>query len=252
MSTINKVLYNIDQTSDTTSQEKKQARDNIEASQVNYVNAISTTVTSTTGDLNIVQYQSGLHLNDGNGNIAPLSPEPQSGDTGKILTVKSTGVGWEYNQPSRDIFVKYYRDLTNSVSSNNKILKSIELPKVGNMYPTKVMGSIDCYPDSNYRAISIVPMKSNNYGGTADIGLGGNYDPYENNNNINVSNMIALDGQSAGGDGEYRNVVTFSFDKKDDIVGDMTYIAIKGQSESSVTNYHIHNIQLQCFYETED
>ena len=34
MAYINKVLYNVDQTGDTTSAEKKQARDNIEASQV--------------------------------------------------------------------------------------------------------------------------------------------------------------------------------------------------------------------------
>ena len=255
MATINKVLYNINQTNDTTTQEKKQARDNIEASQVNYVNALSPTPSITTGDLNIVQYPSGLHLNNGSGNISPLAPEPQSGENGKILTVKSSGIGWSNNQPSRDIFIKYYRDDNYETSTNKVPIKSIELPKVGNMYPTKIVGTIDCYPEDGYNAISIVPMKSNNYGSSdTTVGLGGDYDPYEDKNNINVHNMLALSPTPGSGssDGDYRNVISFSFNKKEDIIGNMTYLGIKGLSGGSESTYHIHNIQIQCFYEMEE
>lgn len=251
MSTINKVLYNIDQTNDTTTQEKKQARDNIQASQVNYVNAVGGVPTVTPGDLNLVTYQSGLHLNDGTSNISPLAPEAQQGDTGKILTVKSTGIGWSNNQPARDIFIQLYRN--NSLSSGvSNVIQSIELPKVGNMYPTKVFGSFDCYPDTGYTGMAVCPMKSNNYGSGSSWGAGGSYDPYVDADCVNVHSLLALSSDHVGADGQYRNTVNFSFTKKDGVQGDITYIGIKGSSaEGEGLGFHVHNIQIQCFYETE-
>lgn len=250
MATINKVLYNISQVNDTSSTEKKQARDNIAASQVNYVSALGGTPTVTLGDLNVVTYQSGVHLNDGTGNIAPLAPEPVSGQTGQILTVTQTGVTWKPNQPKRDLFIQLYRNNSSSQTSTN-VIDSIELPKVGDLYPSKVFGSFDCYPDDNCTTLAIVPMKSNNYGSGKPYGTGLSYDPYEDSADINVHDLLAMSNNVPGADGQYRNTVTFSFAKKDNIVGDIKYIGIKGASGFTSTNYHIQNMQIQCFYETE-
>ena len=64
----NKVCSNLQQDFDNT--EKKQARTNIDASQINYVDALpGHQPTSEVGDLFVVEYESGKHFNDGNGNI---------------------------------------------------------------------------------------------------------------------------------------------------------------------------------------
>lgn len=74
--------------------EKAVARSNIGASQISYVTSTGGPPTITVGNLNIVTYQKGIHLNNGQGDIGPIPPEPASGDNGKVLTVTQTGVKW--------------------------------------------------------------------------------------------------------------------------------------------------------------
>ena len=97
----NKVATNLAQDFDNT--EKKQARTNIDASQIQYVNATpGHQPTSEVGDLFIVEYESGKHFNDGNGNIGVLVPEPASGTVGNVLQNTSTGVRWMNQQELPD------------------------------------------------------------------------------------------------------------------------------------------------------
>lgn len=238
----NKVCYNIDQTGDTTSAEKKQARDNIEASQVNYINAISPTPTTTHGDLNLVTYQSGLHLNDGVGNIAPCLPEPTSANNGQIATVTSEGVKWKANQPPKDVFIKTVQFETIDIGTNTTLVKSLSLPTRDGKYPTKVVGSIDCYPHSGYETLSIVPLY-----GISDV-----YQPVDEQQNVNTDHLLALSNtQTQPSDrGDYRNEISFCFRKADD--HNLSFIGIKGMAGSSELDYHIHNANITCFYEYEE
>ena len=83
MAKCNKVCSNLQQDFDNT--EKKQARTNIDASQIQYVNATpGHQPTSEVGDLFVVEYESGKHFNDGDGNIGGLVPEPTSGTVGNV------------------------------------------------------------------------------------------------------------------------------------------------------------------------
>lgn len=242
MSYINKVCYNIDQTGDTSSAEKKQARDNIEASQVNYINAITPTPTVTSGDLNLVTYQSGLHLNDGNQNIAPCLPEPTSANSGQIATVTSEGVKWKANQPSKDVFIQTIKYDSINIGSNTSLVKYYYMPTRDGKYPTKVVGSIDCYPHSGYESLSIVPLYS----------LEGGYKPVDELQNVNTDNLLALSQtQTQPTDrGDYRNVISFCFNKANN--HDLTFIGIKGMAGSNDTNYHVVNANITCFFENDE
>jgi hypothetical protein len=262
MSTINKVLYNIDQTNDTTTQEKKQARDNIEASQVNYVNAIGSVPTVTLGDLNIVTYQSGLHLNDGTGNISPLTPEPAQGQTGKILSVTNEGVKWTDNQPVRDVFIEQHTYLEDSNINATKLLWQVQLPQKNGKYPTKVIGSVATNPADGGTMLSILPMQESIYDYTYEVeyepGVTGsvsatNYKPFDSGYNVNYQHLLALDDTTTvvPNVGLYENVCTFQFKDASQYPGrDLKYVAIKGSN--TCLNYNLHNIQMTCFYETED
>ena len=261
MSTINKVLYNIDQTNDTTTQEKKQARDNIEASQVNYVNAIGSVPTVTLGDLNIVTYQSGLHLNDGTGNISPLTPEPVQGQTGKILSVTNEGVKWTDNQPVRDVFIEQHTYLEDSNINATKLLWQVQLPQKNGKYPTKVIGSVATNPANDGEMLSILPMQESIYDYTYEVeyepGVTGtvsatNYKPFDSGSNVNYQHLLALTdtSTSTANVGQYENVCPFQFKDASQYPGrDLKYVAIKGSN--ACLNYNLHNIQMTCFYETE-
>lgn len=97
----NKVATNLAQ--DFTNNEKKQARTNIDASQVQYVNATpGHQPTSEVGDLFVVEYESGKYFNDGSGNIGVLVPEPASGQTGFVLESTPIGVRWMNQQELPD------------------------------------------------------------------------------------------------------------------------------------------------------
>lgn len=247
MAYINKVLYNIDQTGDTTSAEKKQARDNIEASQVNYINAISPTPTITPGDLNLVTYQSGLHLNDGVGNIAPCLPEPTSANGGQIATVTSEGVKWKANQPHKDVFVQSLDYDMRNDGSNTQVVYWQRLPTYNGKTPTKVIGSFDCFPNDNKNSLSVVDLDS--YNTMTYQGVIAN--PYQC---VNVNGLLALsdDDNPQLHDGQYRNNVTFSFYKTPGQQTNLTFIGIKGQNGAVESDYHIRNFMVTCFYEDED
>ena len=259
MSTNNKVCYNIDQTSDTTSVEKKQARDNIEASQINYVNAVGSVPTVTPGDLNIVTYQSGVHLNDGNGNISPLAPEPQQGQTGKILTVTSEGVKWSDNQPQRDVFIKQEHYLSKSDNTSTSLLWQTQLKQVNGKYPTKVIGSVACNPADDGKTLSILPMKQSIYDytyeyevepGVSATASATNFVPFAQGQNANFIQVLSMtDSQSSVPNyGAYENNFTFQFyDNTENPGRDMQFIAIKGRPDCP--SYKLHNIKVTCFYE---
>lgn len=259
MAAINKVLYNINQVNDTTSTEKKQARDNIEASQVNYVNAVGSVPTVTVGDLNVVQYQSGLHLNDGLGNIAPLPPEPVSGQTGKILSVTSEGVKWADNRPVRDVFIDQSSYLQDNNESATKLLWQVELPKKNGKYPTKVIGSVATNPADDGDVLSILPMQETIYDYTYVVeyepGVTGtasatNYKPFNSSSNVNYQRLLAMtDTQSPVPDrGVYDNVCPFQFKDASQHPGrDLKFVAIKGSN--ACPSYNLHNVQITCFYE---
>lgn len=259
MAAINKVLYNINQVNDTTSTEKKQARDNIEASQVNYVNAVGSVPTVTVGDLNVVQYQSGLHLNDGQGNIAPLPPEPVQGQTGKVLSVTSEGVKWADNRPVRDVFLKQDHYLSSSNGSSTSLLWQTELKQVNGKYPTKVIGSVACNPADGGHTISILPMKESIYDyeytyevepGVSATASATNFVPFAQGENANFIQVLAWTDTQSGtpNKGLYENNFTFQFYDDSEHPGrDMKFIAIKGSSQCP--NYNLHNIQFTCFYE---
>ena len=97
----NKVCTNLSQ--DFSTVEQKQARDNIGASQINYVNATpGHQPIVTKGDLFIVDYESGKYFNDGTGNISVAVPVPASGDTGKVLMDTVMGPRWQNQQELPD------------------------------------------------------------------------------------------------------------------------------------------------------
>ena len=101
MAKCNKVVSNIAQ--DFDQNERKQARDNIEASKIAYVDALpGHQPISTTGDLYIVDYESGKYFNDGSGNISVAVPVPASGDTDKVLMDTVMGPRWQSQQELPD------------------------------------------------------------------------------------------------------------------------------------------------------
>lgn len=263
MASINKVCYNIDQTNDTNSTEKKQARDNIAASQINYITATGGTPVVNTGDLNIVTYQSGLHLNDGNGNISHLPPETTSGAAGKILTVNNDGsINWRDNQPVRDVFIDQQTFLGDGNESATKLLWQVELPKKNGKYPTKVIGSVATNPATDGTVLSILPMQETIYDYTYEVeyepGVTGtvsatNYKPFNSGSIVNYQHLLALtDTQSSvPNDGEYESVCPFQFKDASQHPGrDMKFVAIKGSN--ACPDYNLHNIQITCFYEQGD
>ena len=97
----NKVATNLQQ--DFSTVEQKQARDNIGASQVNYVDALpGHQPVVTKGDLFVVEYESGKKFNDGSGDIGILVPEATSGQTGYILQETVMGPRWCSQQEMPD------------------------------------------------------------------------------------------------------------------------------------------------------
>ena len=259
MAAINKVLYNVNQVNDTTSNEKKQARNNIEASQVKYVNAVGSTSTVTVGDLNVVQYQSGLHLNNGTGNIAPLPPETVQGQTGKILSVTNEGIKWTDKQPVRDVFIDHQSYLQDNNLNATKLLWQVQLPQKNGKYPTKVIGSVATNPATDGDMLSILPMVESIYDYTYEVetspGVTGtvsatNYKPFDRGSNVNYQHLLAMTDTSTSTPdvGQYENVCPFQFKDASEHPGrDLKYIAIKGSN--ACPNYNLHNVQITCFYE---
>lgn len=239
---MNKVTVNVDQTNPSnggfTASEKLQARNNIAASQVKYINTIGG-ITETVGDLNIVNYESGKHFNDGNGNIGVMVPEPTTGMTDFVLVNTEQGVRWEVNNPAEDVFIEDYYDMNYDNSSNSSELKRIIFPKHGDRYPTKIEGHFMCWPMSGYEYLSIVPISA----------VTGNVVEYDSHQNVNTYKLFALS-QDGANIGDYPNTVPFMAHKKDNIPNkEIVGVSIKGQSGSTLGDYNIKNIYIRCFYE---
>ena len=247
---VNKVLNNIPQS--LTTAEKQQARDNIDAAKSVSVYVPGTT--GWTGDLRF-QYDNTAQTFDAyvdNHELGSVISTPTV--TGTYLTCDENGtVIWEQlPTPKRDVFMESQYFDESSYGGNIQPIKAIACPTHNGKYPTKIIGSLYVNPQTSYDSISIVPL-------TSAYTTGGVYDFkfYENSQNVNVSNLLALsdtvehDPQQKG---IYSNTVTFQFHKNPNYAGNgnMAYIGIKGQSSSTESNYNPHNIHLTFFYESEE
>lgn len=232
-----KVSVNIQQ--DFNEDQQRQARDNIGASKVQYVDTTVAPITVERGDLNVVKYQSGTHFNDGDGNIGVMVPEPASGMNGYVLTNTEQGVRWDVNDPPEDVFIEDYYDRMQDDSNNTQELKRIIFPKHGDRYPTKIEGHFMCWPMTGYEYLSVVPISA----------VTGNVVEYDSHQNTNTNKLFALS-QDGAVIGDYPNTVPFMVHKKDTIpYKEIVGVSIKGRSGSTMDDYNIKNIFIRCFYE---
>jgi hypothetical protein len=257
MANNNKVLYNVDQTADTTDVEKAQARANIGASDgtiswVSYSEGSPTPVIDNS-KLAVVSSDSGTRIqNDDASKKYYVAPDTTSSDKGKFFGVNSAGAATWQNVPNppQDVFMESQTYNQRYIESNTNILNMIQCPKHDGKYPTKVIGSFMCTPESDCNSISIVPMASALY----DSVSGWYYtSPYESSQNVNVNKLLAL--TDTDSDGTYNNTVTFQFHKNPRYVPgnkDITNIGIKGIPNMNAANYHIHNVNITYFYESDD
>ena len=241
---VNKVLNNIPQS--LTNAEKTQARTNIDAART--VSVVVPGTTGWSGDLRF-QYNSTNQTYDtyiDTNDIGTIIPSPTL--SGTYVTCDENGtVTWtELPTPKRDVFMEsQYYDITN-VSTNVEILRTIQLPTHNGKYPTKIIGSFYCNPKDDCTSLSVVPCASCVYQEDTY-----NITPYESSQNLNVNNLLAL---TDGDAGEYSNTVSFQFHKNPMYAGndkEITWIAIKGMS-GHPGDYHIHNINMTYFYESEE
>lgn len=228
-----------------TDAEKKTARDNIAASQVKYVRAVGG-YSDRVGDLAIVRYESGLHMNDGSQNISPLAPETTQADKGKVLTVEqNTGyVSWRsVPNPKPDVFMKQMSFLGVDNSSNNTVLHhSYELPAVNSKWPSKVIGYFDVMCNSSGTTEpSLSVCMTEGYHVSSEENA--SWDPVDPGQNANFNGLL-------GGD-LYPNHRTFMFDASNTTARDegIRYLTFKGRSDCS---YNVLNLRCQCFYEERE
>lgn len=255
MANNNKVLYNVDQRADTTDVEKAQARANIGASDgtiswVSYSEGSPTPVIDNS-TLSVVASDSGARIQNADASTKYyVAPNTTSNDKGKFFGVSNTGnATWiKVPNPQRDVFMESQQFDLSSLDTNTNIISMFECPKHDGKYPTKVIGSFMCKPEDSYTTISVVPMAS-----AINDSVSGWYyiDQYEPSQNINVNNLLAV---TDGNDGAYNNTVTFQFHKNPNFVPgnrDLSYIGIKGKEQTG-NNYHIYNVNLTYFYESEE
>lgn len=232
---VNKVLNNIPQS--LTNAEKQQARDNIDAAK-----SVSVYVPGTTGwsgDLRF-QYDNTAQTFDAyvdNHELGAVISTPTV--TGTYLTCDENGtVIWEQlPTPKRDVFMESQYFDESSYGGNIQPIKAIACPTHNGKYPTKIIGSFYCNPQTGYESISVVPL-------TSAYVTGGEFDFkfYESSQNVNVEHLLALS-----------NTITFQFHKNPGYAaGEITHIGIKGLSNSTESNYNPHNINLTFFYESDD
>lgn len=244
---VNKVLNNIPQS--LTAAEKQQARDNIDAAKSVSVYVPGTT--GWTGDLRF-QYDNTTQTFEAyvdNHELGAVISTPTV--TGTYLTCDQNGtVIWEQlPTPKRDVFMEslYYDE--SSYGGNTQPIKAISCPTHNGKYPTKIIGSFYCNPQTSYDSISVIPLTSAYVtGGVFDFKF------YENSQNVNVQNLLALTDSSDPRYGQYNNTITFQFHKNPNYagIGEIAYIGIKGKSGSTEGNYNPHNINLTYFYESDE
>lgn len=205
MSKQNKVATNLQQ--DFTTEEQKQARDNISASQIAYVQATGGTPTTEVGDLFIVQYQSGKKLSDGSGDLGYIVPNTVSGDTGCVLTETEQGPRWK-PLPEIPEGETWKTIRSSSSSANTYLIDNIRVcdPTGDNSYD-KMFGYLTMTTTSS-GSFSIVPLNDN-------LEL------------VHGSQCMNISGVPTG----YPMTYGFMFDSQG--LHDITRIGIKGGSELS-------------------
>ena len=245
---VNKVLNNIPQS--MTTEEKQQARDNIDAAKIVSVYVPGTTGWS--GDLRF-QYDNTSQTFDAyvdNHEIGAVINTPTV--SGTYLTCDENGtVIWEQlPTPKRDVFMETQYFDESRYDGNIQPIKAIPCPTHNGKYPTKIIGSFYCNPQSDYTSISVIPLTS-----AYVSGISGDFDFrfYENSQNVNIENLNALTDSNTS-EGKYSNTITFQFHKNPNYAGtgEIAYIGIKGKYNSTEANYNPHNINITYFYESDD
>lgn len=245
---VNKVLNNIPQS--LTTAEKQQARDNIDAAKS--VSVYVPANTGWSGDLSF-KYDNTAQTFEAyvdNHEIGSVISTPTV--TGTYLTCDENGtVIWEQlPTPKRDVFMESEYFDESRYAGNIQPIKAIACPTHNGKYPTKIIGSFYCNPQTTYDSISVIPLTSAYVSG---ISSDFDFRFYENSQNVNIENLNALT-DSDTSEGKYSNTITFQFHKNPNYAGtgEIAYIGIKGKANSTESNYNPHNISLTYFYESDD
>ena len=229
-----------------TTEEKTQARDNIDAAKKIpwvYYNSGNPTPDVQYSDLSVVESEQGARIQNYDGSKKYfVAPDPVDAN-GKFLGVdQNTGsVGWRSAPtPEPGTFMKLYNRNMNGNSSNTKILDySVDLPARNGQYPTKVIGNIDVIIDGTDADPGFSVCMTSGYHSSGETGV--SWDPIDPGSNCNFDHLL--------GGGMYNNNIEFMFDtsnipnvKKTGV----RYLTLKGQSNST---YNIKKLQCMCFYE---
>lgn len=204
MSKQNKVATNLQQ--DFTTEEQKQARDNISASQIAYIQATGGTPTTEVGDLFVVQYQSGKKLSDGSGDLGYIVPNTVSGDTGCVLTETELGPRWKH-LPEIPEGETWKQIKSTSAGNTHLIDYYVVCDRTGDNSYDKMFGYLTMTTTSS-GSFSIVPLN-------------------DNNELVHGSQCMNISGVPTG----YPMTYGFMFDSQGQ--HDITHVGIKGSGESS-------------------
>lgn len=204
MSKQNKVATNLQQ--DFTTEEQKQARDNISASQIAYVQATGGTPTVDVGDLFVVQYQSGKKLSNGTDDLGYIVPNTVSGDNGCVLTETEQGPRWKHLPEIPE--GETWKTIKSTSGSNYNLIDYYIVcdPSGDNSYD-KMFGYLTMTTTSSGN-FSIVPLNNNN-------------------ELVHGSQCMNISGVPTG----YPMTYGFMFDSQG--LHDITRIGIKGSSNTS-------------------
>lgn len=223
--------------------EKELARNNIGAGdgKINWVsyNQGSPTPVVLRSGLSVVSSEQGTRIQNDDATkkfyVAPNFSTPD--DTGKVFTIDTDGAAkWKpIPTPKKDLFLQMYKDDLRNISSNISTLKTIYIPEG----TTKIEGSFNCNPQTGYESISVVPKRADGR-------------EYASKDNLNYDHLLALNESESSSNGQYNNTLTFKFKKKDDEDMPWHSLAIKGQSGSDLSHYHISNIQIMFYKESSD
>ena len=236
-------VVRVDEPQTLSDAQKKTARDNIAASDgkiswVKYNQGSQTPVVDKSG-ISVVTSEQGTRIQNDDATqkffVAPNFSTPA--DTGKVFTIDTDGAAkWKpIPTPEKDLTLQMYKDDLLNIGSNTSILKKIYIPEG----TTKIEGSFNCYPNDNFESISLVLLKANG-------------SEYESSANLNFDHLLALDDTTPSASrGQYSNTLNFKF-KRNSFNEPFHSLAIKGQSGSDLSNYHVSNIQIMFYKERSD
>ena len=227
---------------DFDSAEQAQARENIGAGDgminwVSYSQGSPTPVVLRSG-LSVVSSEQGTRIQNDDATqkffVAPNFSTPA--DTGKVFTIDTDGAAkWKpIPTPEKDLSLEMYQDNLLNISSNTSILKKIYVPEG----TTKIQGSFNCNPSTGFDSISVVPLKADGR-------------QYESKENLNFDHLLALNESEESTTGQYNNTLNFLF-KRNSSNDQFHSLAIKGKSGSVLSNYHVSNIQIMFYKESQD